>query len=185
MLTIDSEKKMSKTAQDEMTSIIHNARKLIKKPDMKLKNIRGMIIKFTIWTAVFLVFFIGCLILFGPHILLYIGLGMEFCLILTLVIFCISVGSTKKALAESTGTCTLTLSGEGLKYDDHENRKFELGWGAFSAVRVFEESVVFLPKQITGLLIRISSEHAQAVEEFMKQNQIPVPLITRSAADKT
>jgi hypothetical protein len=150
----------------EVVHVIGQHRRLLKKPEAKLKNqmkgFKGSIIL----CAVLLVLNVAMAMAWGWDTLSWVAVVLMAVLILLNAACLIQYLRMVKGMMARTEPAVLTVDEDGVELQ-RGDQCFRLGWSSIAFARVFEESMCFVPGDTVVVLIAVDRRYASQVLETM------------------
>ena len=161
---------LSKQQAEEVMSICFMCKKILKNPNIRLRN------KYTgdiIFLSAYIVFTILA-ILFGIYIdsmIIMLLSGMLLGLVLMIVTSIRASVAQKKAVMASTHNVKYTLGPDGFESDSEIKRLF-IKWDRMKFIRIEKYFFYFIPKELTGVVLGLPIEYKDQVLAFLKENNL-------------
>ena len=179
MLTIESNITPVKSQAQEITNILAQCRTLLRKPKCKLQN---FFVFCPIAMAISIVSMLvtGALMVTGHTsnpVLDWLLLLILFLLFFFSLIMYRMVRKLRDELMKHEGMVTVLIDEEGIDYDDHNGKKFKVGWNTVYFLREFKECIAFIPKETTGTAIFLERIEFNKIIEYMDEKDIELPVI--------
>ena len=76
-----------------------------------------------------------------------------------------------KAMLADSRTSVLTLDDTGVELNKDGSQIVKLGWDNIAVVRVYQESLTFVPGDRTGILISVAKKYAGEILAWLRENQ--------------
>ena len=177
-MTIENHEKGSKAFYRENVNVISQYRRLLADPEAKLRdNFRQMELRIAL-CALLLAVLSGMAIARGADTLTVVAIVMMGIVILFCSAILIGMNRTVKNQMEQWSPSVVILDEEGIEHRTENGRIYRQPWESLAFVRVFDRSVCFLPRDISGVMIYISIEHRQQILAFLAEHPVGVRVIS-------
>ena len=71
----------------------------------------------------------------------------------------------------------MNLDEKGIDYEVVGNRRYQSSWENVAFIRVFQEMIYMMPKDITGMIFSVEKKYLEELKSFLKENPILVQVI--------
>ena len=177
IMRIEVKEKGTKEFYEEVVNASSQYRSLIKNPDAKLRNTIKSFKIDLILCAVFLILLVVIGALWGFDTLTVIGIV----LLVVVAIFCgaflNNMNKAVKRYLEDQCTSVVTLDESGVELSKEGSNVIRLAWDNVAFVRVFKESVCFLSKDMTSIMLAVNIAHKQEILDYIRTSNVPVQII--------
>ena len=161
----------------EFVSLRYQGRQLIKDPERKFKDMFKSSRK-TLILCVFLLIWQGLMLKFsGSDTFIYVLLGCTAMLFVMVLISLFAMHNNLKVMLSKSGPSTLTLTEEYLENTSAEGEKVSVPWSKIAYCRILNESIVFMPHDISGLMIGVDAKYAPMILDWLTKNNINMRVI--------
>ena len=82
-----------------------------------------------------------------------------------------------KAMLADSRTSVLTLDDTGVELNKDGSQIVKLGWDNIAVVRVYQESLTFVPGDRTGIVISVAKKYAGEILAWLRENQPHVEVV--------
>lgn len=152
----------------EVVNVSGQHRRLMRKPEAKLRDHFRALRVNIILCAVFLALNLVMALTWGADTLSWVaGVLMVFCIALNGG-FLMQYHRLLRALMARDGAAVLTVDESGVELDREGVQKVRLDWSTVAFVRVFQESLCFVPREAGSLLVAVDRKYAAQVLEELR-----------------
>ena len=176
-MVIDIKEKGTREFYEELVNITSQYRSLIKKPDMKLRNQFRLLKLYIIICAVFLAALVLMGAFWGVDTMMIVGIVLMVIVIAFCWAFLKNMNLMVNRYLADQSTSILTLDENGVELDKGGSGTVRLAWENVAFVRAFDESVVFLAKDVMGFVIGINRGHKQEILGYLKDSGTSVTVL--------
>lgn len=171
--TIDN---TSKEYLNEIINILIQIRKLQSKPHAKLKPIYQFCRIMMVIGTPFLILFLTFGIKDQNTVFMMLSTILAVCL-LTIGSALLSISKLRKHLISNSGESILTIDNDGVESKSPNGQVFRLAWNQIVYVRVFEQSICFVPRSLTGFLINTDKIYADKIIQAIETEENKIDII--------
>ena len=165
-MVIETNRELTAEEAKEITSVMVHARQLLRKPDKKVPGIFRFCYMGAAFCALAVLFFTYFLIMISVIAIVF------------LVVFYLGVNKTYRTLlSHGSEHVIVTLDEKGIDYEVVGNRRFQSSWENIAFLRVLDQMIYLMPKDITGMLFSFEKKHLEELKNFLKENQIDLRII--------
>ncbi|MBO4515731.1 MAG: hypothetical protein J5721_08685 [Lachnospiraceae bacterium] len=177
-MVIETNRELTAEEAKEITSVMVHARQLLRKPDKKVPGIFRFCYMGAAFCALAVLFFTYFLIRGDRDALTLTGIMISVIAIVFLVVFYLGVNKTYRTLlSHGSEHVIVTLDEKGIDYEVVGNRRFQSSWENIAFLRVLDQMIYLMPKDITGMLFSFEKKHLEELKNFLKENQIDLRII--------
>ncbi|MBR3508392.1 MAG: hypothetical protein IKO03_06475 [Lachnospiraceae bacterium] len=177
-MIIETNRSLTEAEAKEITTVIMNARQLIKNPTKKISSIFRFCRRGAIFCALGLLFFSYFLIRGDRDALTLTGTLITIVAVIFLAVFYSGVRKTYRTfLSRGDEHVIMNLDEKGIDYEVVGNRRYQSSWENVAFIRVFQEMIYMMPKDITGMIFSVEKKYLEELKSFLKENQILVQVI--------
>lgn len=177
MVRIETDSNMTKAQAKEVTTVLLNARQLIKNPEKKLVDSFKFIPFAIIFTLIAFASFLFFLSRDKNDMLAAFGLGIAVIALAIEIVFAFLVAKYYKMMKNRDAKVIVTLDENGVVYEEVGAKTIHLAWNSISFIRLFKESVCMFPNDLSGILILLSAKEAEKIREFLAETPVQVKTI--------
>lgn len=176
-MTIEIKEKGSRRFYKEVVNIGTQYRQLLYKPEDKLKD---NFARYTVLTVAMLVIF--AMYLYGgitqgfTGIKLVTGVFAAAASVVTLMILARMYKTVNGYIADDRPS-KVTLDENGVEIEKVGSQAVRLAWDNVAFVRTFGESTSFFSKDLSGIVLSVTSDHRKEITEYIKSNNIDVKVL--------
>ena len=153
----------------EAVNVSGQHRRLIKKPEAKLRDQFRAFRVNTILCAIFLTLNLVVAFTRGADTVSWVLAAlMVFCIVLN-VSFLLQYHRLLRSLKGTEGIAVLTLDEQGVELVRSDGVKVRLDWSTVAFVRVFEHSVCFIPRRTPGIVLSVERSYAAPILEALRE----------------
>ncbi len=177
MLTIETELQLTEAQAEEIVNVSMQIRTLLKSPEKKLTNYFKFCPGSMIFCAILAILNGFYIFKFGGDALMYVCLGVMLITFIVAFKMNISIKNYKKVIFGRDGMVTVTFDENGVDFDNHKDKKLKLSWDGTAFIRVLNECLYVVPKDITSVMICLKKDYTDSVSRFIEENNIDVKII--------
>ena len=176
-MTIEVKEKGTKEFYEEVVNVISQYGRLLRYPDMRLKNnfksLRNVIL---LMVGLFVVnLACGLIAEFDPINIV----AMVMVAVAGVIAFVYRNNMRKmvdRYLADDRQS-VVTLDEKGVEIKKEGAEVVRLAWEGVAFARKFSESVCFLSKDVSGLVIAVNNAHQAEILKYLDEHEIPVKVV--------
>lgn len=177
-MMIETNRSLTKAEAKEITTVMINARQLIKNPTKKITDIFRFCFMGAIFCVVSVLFFSYFLIRGDRDAITLTGMLITIVAVIILAVFYRGIRKTYHTfLAHGNEHVIMNLNEKGIDYEVVGNRRYQSSWENVAFIRVFQEMIYMIPKDITGMIFSVEKKHLEELKSFLKENQIQIKVI--------
>jgi hypothetical protein len=177
-MIIETNRSLTEAEAKEITTVMMNARQLIKNPTKKISSVFRFCLMGAIFCALGLLFFAYFLIRGDRDALTLTGVLITIVAMIFLAVFYSGVRKTYRTfLSRGDEHVIMNLDEKGIDYEVVGNRRYQSSWENIAFIRIFQEMVYMMPKDITGMIFSVEKKYLEELKGFFKENQIQIQVI--------
>ena len=177
-MIIETNRSLTEAEAKEITTVMMNARQLIKNPTKKISSVFRFCLMGAIFCVAGLLFFSYFLIRGDRDALTLTGTLITIVAMVFLAVFYSGIRKTYRTLlSHGDEHVIMNLDEKGIDYEVVGNRRFQSSWENVAFIRIFQEMVYMMPKDITGMIFSVEKKYFEELKSFLKENQIQIQVI--------
>jgi hypothetical protein len=176
-MRIDVTEKGSRQFYEEIVNAVCQYKALIRKPDRKLKNMFKEFQIYSIISIVMLAIMGAMALAWGLDAFGYVAMGLLAVAALGSICYLFVLKNTVKKYLEDDRKSVITLDDNGVEINKQDSQIVRISWDNVAFVRIFDESVCFFSKDITGFIISVIRTHEEEILEYLRDYKPDVKLI--------
>ncbi|MBR5641000.1 MAG: hypothetical protein IKW92_02570 [Firmicutes bacterium] len=161
--------KGSEAFYTEVVNVVAQFRGLLKKPERKVENLFKTYNLLAIACAVMFVLLGAMAIFWGADSMTNVLMVLMAVLFVMLMIFLSTLKKLRKSMMEDNRTSVVTIDENGVELNKEDSQVVKLAWDNVAFVRDFGESIGFLSKDVSGLVISIESKWKDEVLPYLRE----------------
>lgn len=155
----------------EAISVANQYRRIIRKPEGKLRDLFSYYRVIVILGIVFLALCIALGLKWG-----FDGLGIAaivlWCVTILLgAVYTVSLNKQLKSLMEAPAGSCLTMDEAGIELEKASGTDVRLSWSNILFVRAFKEAICFIPKEASGIVISVSRSYEGQIMSYLSSER--------------
>ena len=155
----------------ELVNIMSQYRKILQKPEGKLLDMFKVVKTYIGIAIAFLVLLVLMAIFWGGDLLTYVAIFMMVAIIAYSIYLLYNLNALYKTYMNDSGDSILTLDEDGIELDKENSTKVRLSWDKIAFARVYNESITFIPKNITTYIICITRKYEDEIVKYLVENK--------------
>jgi hypothetical protein len=177
MMKIEVKEKGSDAFYREIVNISAQYRQLIKNHGCKLRDFFTEFKRLLIAGAVVLGLLILMCVFWGFRTIDYVAIGFLFLAVIMCFAYLYLLNRYRKSMIDEAGESILTLDEDGVELSKKDTQVIRNTWNNIAFVRLFNESICFIPRTKTGIMICITREFAKQIQDWLKENKPEIEVI--------
>ena len=156
----------SKEFYDELLFVTNNFKKFQKKPETKVQSLSKYIRNYMIYCCLAAILMAIFYVVFSNTIFNVLW-GMFIILAVIYAFYLKSINDTLKAYLEDDSVKEIDINEEYIGYSDG-TKTINTNWNEIQNIIITNNAIIFLPKGINNIVIAISTDYKDEVEEAIK-----------------
>ena len=161
--------KGSEAFYTEAVNIVAQYRGLLKKPERKVENLFKTYTLLAIACAVMFFLLGGMAVFWGADSMTNVLMILMAVLFVMLMVFLSTLKKLRKSMMGDNRTSVVTIDETGVELNKEDSQVVKLAWDNVAFVRVFDESIGFVSKDVSGLVISIEKEWKDEVIPYIRK----------------
>ena len=170
-MKIEIKEKGSKEFYKEVINLSSQYRYLVAKKDYKLKDYFSQFKKLLIAGCIVLGLLIVMCIFWGFKTLDYIAIIVLGITMLMCGAYVSTLNKYLQTMMAEAGDSVLTLDKEGVELERKDAQQFRISWSNIDFVVCNKESLAFVPKLKTGVIIATERKYEDQITDWLKENK--------------
>lgn len=177
-MQLEIKEKGSKAFYTETVNVVSQYRALLKKPDRKLKdNFR-----------IFRLYIIICSVMLALNGLMWYFWGTDsaslavFAMLVICIVMCgaflYSMTKMRNAMMSDGRSSVLTLDESGVELNKGGSQIVRFSWDDVAFARVFKESIAFISKDRSGMVISVDRRYLDAIMDYLDDHPAGIKMIS-------
>ena len=155
----------------EAVNVFYQCRALLKDPQKALKDSIGEIKSYIVIGGVLFILMGVMALLWGARPLTVVAMVLMVLVIALSLRLYTRLNGMAKAMEADERPSVLELAEEGVTLTKSGEAGRTLAWDEVAFVRVFRETVCFIPKDGKGYILAVSAQHAQDIFGWLRENR--------------
>lgn len=161
--------KGSEAFYTETVNVVAQYRGLLKKPERKVENLFKTYTLLAIACAVMFVLLGAMAIFWGADSMTNVLMVLMAALFVMLIVYLTTLKKLRSKMMKDDRTSVLTLDETGVELNKEDSQIIKLAWDNVAFVRNFGESIGFVSKDVSGLVISIESKWKDEVFPYLRE----------------
>ena len=161
--------KGSEAFYTEAVNVVAQFRGLLKKPERKVENLFKTYTLLAIACAVMFVLLGVMAVFWGADSMTNVLMVLMAVLFVILIVYLSTLKKLRRGMMEDGRVSIVTLDETGVELNKEDSQVVKLAWDNVAFVRVFDESIGFLSKDVSGLVISIEKTWKDEVIPYLRE----------------
>ena len=161
--------KGSEAFYTEAVNVVAQFRGLLKKPERKVENLFKTYQLLAIACAVMFVLLGAMAVFWGADSMTNVLMVLMAVLFVMLMVYLSTLKKLRRRMMEDDRTSIVTIDETGVELNKEDSQIVKLAWDNVAFVRNFGESISFLSKDVSGLVISIESKWKDEVFPYLHE----------------
>ncbi len=166
-MRIEVEKRGTRADYDEMLSVMNRYQKIVRNPQTKVGGYTKGLILYLIYIVLALAMTL-CFYLQERSLFFAVAAGMMVLMLGFAMVLLIRVNKRISGYMNDKGKKIFEMDADGISYSD-EGKTYLVKWENVAAVVINRKTVCFIPKEQTGVVIALMTEHADQIIEGLRE----------------
>ncbi len=176
-MKIDTNEPIREELARELVNVTYQYRQLRKNHNARIRDQFKQFRTLLICAVVIAVLYAATMIAWGFDLTqAVIGIFLLIVIVFTVIVMR-GARSLLDSIKNGSGYSSVILDETGIELGKRDSSVLKTAWGNILFVRVFSESVIFIPKELSGVLISVDIKHAKEITGWIKENRPEIELI--------
>lgn len=182
-MQIQIDHKGSDAFYTETVNVIAQYRRLLKKPERKIENLFQTYRLLGIACVVMFFLMLAITVAWGSDTTMKVLMSLMAVLFALETVYLSAMNKTKKRMMEDARSSVLTLDENGVELNKEDSQVVRLAWDNVAFVRVFAESIGFVSRDASGLIIFVEKCHESKIAACLREIAPVVPYLSANGGN--
>ena len=161
--------KGSEAFYTEVVNVVAQFRGLLKKPERKVENLFKTYTLLAVACVVMFVLLGAMAVFWGADSMTNVLMVLMAVLFVMLMVFLSTLKKLRKSMMEDNRTSVVTIDETGVELNKEDSQVVKLAWDNVAFMRVFDESIGFFSKDVSGLVIAVERAWENEIVPYLRE----------------
>lgn len=168
-MVIKIDHKGSEAFYKEVVNIVAQYRGLLKRPERKVEDLFKTYSLLAIACAIFFVLLGAMAIFWGADSMTNVLMVLMAVLFVILIVYLSTLKKLKRSMMEDGRSSIITIDENGVELNKEDSQVVKLAWNNVAFARVFNESICFVSRDVSGLIIAMERVWENEVIPYLRE----------------